>query len=47
VEGSIIECFVNDQVAITCRAQHFPKGVLSFKVDGGQTKVLELKVKGE
>jgi len=47
VEGSIIECFINDQVAVTCRAQHFPKGVLRFKVDGGKAEVLELKVKGE
>ena len=42
VQDSIIECFVNDQVALTCRARTYPKGVLRFKVQGGKAEVLEL-----
>jgi sucrose-6-phosphate hydrolase SacC (GH32 family) len=45
VQGSIIECFINDQFAVTCRAHNYPKGVLSFKVEGGKAGVLDLKVK--
>ena len=45
VQGTIIECFVNDQFAYTCRAYNFPKGSLGLKVEGGKAKVLELAVK--
>jgi hypothetical protein len=45
VQGTIIECFVNDQFAYTCRAYNFTKGSLGLNVTGGKAKVLELAVK--
>lgn len=45
VQGTIIECFVNDQFAYTCRAYTYPKGSLGFKVERGQAQVLRLEVK--
>ena len=45
VQGTIIECFINDQFAYTCRAYNYPKGSLGFKVEGGRVQVLELEVK--
>jgi sucrose-6-phosphate hydrolase SacC (GH32 family) len=45
VQGTIIECFINDQFAYTCRAYNYPKGLLGFKVEGGQAQVLKLNVK--
>lgn len=45
VQGTIIECFINDQFAYTSRAYNFPRGSLGLKVEGGKAKVLELAVK--
>ena len=45
VQGAILECFINDRHAFTCRAYDFPTGNLGLKVAGGQMKVLDLKVK--
>jgi sucrose-6-phosphate hydrolase SacC (GH32 family) len=45
VQGSIIECFVNDQFAYTCRAYNYSQGALGLKVEGGQAEVLQLAVK--
>jgi sucrose-6-phosphate hydrolase SacC (GH32 family) len=45
VQGTILECFVNDQFAYTCRAYNFPKGAIGLKVEDGKAKVLELTVK--
>lgn len=45
VQGSIIECFINDQFAYTCRAYNYPAGNLSFEVQGGRARVLNLEIK--
>lgn len=44
VLGSIIECFVNDAYAFTCRAYDYRSGKLSLSVTGGKARVLELTV---
>ena len=45
VLGTIIECFVNDQYAQTCRAYNYQSGKLAFEVNGGSAKVISLAVK--
>jgi hypothetical protein len=45
VQGAIIECFVNDRFAFTCRAYDFSKGRLGLKVEDGNAKVIALTVK--
>ena len=45
VQGSMIETFINDQYALSCRAYDYPAGKLGFTVSGGEAKLLELKVK--
>ena len=45
VQGSMIETFVNDQYALSCRGYDYSTGNLGFAVSGGEAKVLELKVK--
>ena len=45
VQGTIIEAFVNDQYAFTCRAYDYSQGGLSLEIVGGQMKILDLKVK--
>ena len=45
VQGSIIECFINDQFAYTCRAYNYSTGRLSLKVEGGNATLRDLAVK--
>ena len=45
VQGTMIETFVNDAYAFSCRAYTFPKGQLGFNVSGGEVRLLELRVK--
>ena len=45
VQGTIIECFINDQFACTCRAYDFSKGRLGVGVQGGSATVIDLAVK--
>jgi sucrose-6-phosphate hydrolase SacC (GH32 family) len=45
VQGSMIETFINDQYALSCRAYDYPTGKLGLAVRGGGVKVLELKAK--
>ncbi|MGO8750775.1 MAG: LamG-like jellyroll fold domain-containing protein [Thermoguttaceae bacterium] len=45
VQGSMIETFINDQYALSCRAYDFPTGKLVLGVRGGGAKVLTLRVK--
>jgi sucrose-6-phosphate hydrolase SacC (GH32 family) len=45
VQGSMIETFINDQFALSCRAYDDPAGDLGLSVAGGDVRVLELKVK--
>jgi len=45
VQGTIIECFINDQYAETCRAYDYQHGKLAFAVHGGTAKVHDLAVK--
>ena len=45
VLGSMIETFINDQYALSCRAYDEPTGKLGFSASGGDAAVLELKVK--
>jgi sucrose-6-phosphate hydrolase SacC (GH32 family) len=45
VQGTIIECFVNDQYAQSCRAYDSQKGKLTFEARGGAATVLNLAVK--
>lgn len=44
VQGTIIECFINDQFAYTCRAYNYSRGSLGFQVEGGGAQVLELEI---
>lgn len=45
VQGSIIECFVDNAHAFTIRGYDYPQGKLSFDVTNGSVKILDLKVK--
>ena len=45
VQGSIIECFVNDAYAFSCRAYEFREGGLGFNVAGGGARITSLEVK--
>lgn len=45
VQGPIIECFVNDAYAFTCRAYDYRSGKLGLAVQGGQARVESLTVK--
>jgi sucrose-6-phosphate hydrolase SacC (GH32 family) len=45
VQGTIIECFINDQFAYTSRAYDYRTGLLGLKAEGGKAKVLQLAVK--
>jgi len=45
VQGSIIECFIDDKFAFTLREYDYPKGDLVFEVSGGSAKILDLTVK--
>jgi sucrose-6-phosphate hydrolase SacC (GH32 family) len=45
VQGTIIECFINDQYAITSRAYNFQKGQVAFEIAQGTARVESLQVK--
>ena len=45
VQGSMIETFINDQYALSCRAYDCPKGRLGFAVGGGGAHLLQLKIR--
>ena len=45
VQGTIIECFVNDQFAYTSRAYNHSRGSLGLKTENGKTELLQLSVK--
>jgi sucrose-6-phosphate hydrolase SacC (GH32 family) len=45
VQGAIIECFINDRFAFTCRAYDYSKGCLSLETEGGQMEILDLAVR--
>lgn len=45
VLGSIIECFINDAYAFSCRAYNHRRGRLGLSVAGGDVKVLSLSVR--
>ena len=45
VQGTIIECFINDEYAQTCRAYDHPTGKLGFSVAGGSVTLTEMAVK--
>jgi sucrose-6-phosphate hydrolase SacC (GH32 family) len=45
VQGSIIECFVNDAYAFSARAYGFAKGKLGLSVAGGKVRLLGLSVR--
>ena len=45
VQGSLIECFVNDRAAFSCRAYTNPDGALDLLVTGGKAEVRELVVR--
>ena len=45
VQGSLIECFIDDRFAQTCRAPNHRKGGLGLSVAEGNAEVLILKVK--
>jgi sucrose-6-phosphate hydrolase SacC (GH32 family) len=47
VQGNIIECFIGDAFAFSCRAYDYRKGKLGLNVSGGKVKVLDLTVKTE
>jgi len=44
VQGTIIECFVNDAYAFSCRAYDCPNGRGGLSVSGGQARLLKLSV---
>ena len=45
VQGTLLECFVNDAYAFTRRAYNFRSGKLGLNVSGGKARVLALSVK--
>lgn len=45
VQGSMIETFINDQYALSCRAYDHPSGRLGFGVTGGRAKLSDLRVR--
>ena len=45
VQGSIIECFVDDAYAFSCRAYDYRSGKLALTATGGQAKVLDWSIK--
>jgi sucrose-6-phosphate hydrolase SacC (GH32 family) len=45
VQGTIIECFINDAFAFSCRAYNHPSGQLRIEAACGPAKVLDLSVK--
>ncbi|MBU0679398.1 MAG: hypothetical protein KJ626_14960 [Verrucomicrobia bacterium] len=45
VQGSMIETFINDKYAFSCRAYDFAGGQLGLNVSGGSVEVQELSVK--
>jgi beta-fructofuranosidase len=45
VQGTIIECFINNQFSFTCRTYDYSKGGLRLNVEGGGVRVLDLEVK--
>ena len=45
VQGSMIETFINDQYALSCRGYDYPTGKLGLAVSGGRVKVSELTIK--
>jgi beta-fructofuranosidase len=45
VSGSIIELFINDRFAFSCREYDYSKGALGLEVAGGQMKISNLTVK--
>jgi len=45
VQGTIIETFINDSYAFSCRAYNYSKGSLGFNVAGGSVGLQEFTVK--
>ena len=45
VQGTIIECFINDAFAFSCRAYDCPRGALTLETSGRRARVLDLTVK--
>ena len=45
VQGTLIECFINDAVAMTCRAYDYQVGKLGFEVSGGEARIGSLRVR--
>lgn len=45
VQGTIIECFVNDAHAFSCRAYDHPRGRLSIGFEGGPGRITMLSVR--
>ena len=45
VQGTMIETFINEQYAFSCRAYDYPHGLLGLNVSRGSVRILDLKVK--
>jgi hypothetical protein len=45
VQGTILECFVNERWAFTCRAYDFDAGGLGIRAAGGRAVITELSVR--
>jgi sucrose-6-phosphate hydrolase SacC (GH32 family) len=45
VQGSMMEVFINDRFALSCRGYDYPAGDLGLGVAGGDVRLLELKAK--
>lgn len=45
VQGSIIECFINDAYPFSCRAYEYREGGLSISPGGGEVEILALSIK--
>lgn len=45
VQGSIIECFIQDAYAFSCRAYEHPSGNLKMSVENGRAQVINVSVK--
>ena len=44
VQGSIIECFIQDAYAFSCRSYEHASGKLAMSVTGGRAHVLDLTI---
>ncbi len=45
LEGTTLECFINDAYVFSCRCYDYPSGSFSMSVENGAAKVSRLQIK--